>query len=92
MKLAVAEKNETQNYFLSPRGAHLIDSKSAFNSEFPSRTLYSLVSVVDVVPAASPDPLSLEVGGPLRDGAAARVELAVAAAARDAVDHAGRGH
>ena len=47
---------------------------------------------MDVVPAASPDPLSLEVGGPLRDGAAARVELAVAAAARDAVDHAGRGH
>ena len=47
---------------------------------------------MDVVPAASPDPLALKVRGPLGDGAAARVELAVAAAARDAVDHAGRGH
>lgn len=46
-----------------------------------------LVSVVDVVPAAAPDPLRLELAGPGGLGAAAGGQLAVAAPARHAVSH-----
>ena len=51
-----------------------------------------LVSVVNVVTAASPDPLLPEVLGSLGLRTSARGQLPVSAAARDAVNDSGRGH
>ena len=55
-------------------------------------TIKSLVAVVDVVSAASPDPLLPEVLGSLGLRTTARGQLSVSAAARDAVNDPGRGH
>jgi len=51
-----------------------------------------LVSVVNVVTAASPDPLLPEVLGSLGLRTSARGQLSIPAASRDAVDDPGRGH
>ena len=67
--------------------------RDIFEQKFVNELLlYVLVTVEDVVAAAAPDPLLLELGGGLGLGAATRVKLAVPAAAADAVDHPGRGH
>jgi hypothetical protein len=57
-----------------------------------TKSKYLLVSVMNVVTAASPDPFLPEIFRPFGLRAAARGQLAVSAAAGNAVNDPGRGH
>lgn len=50
-----------------------------------------LVAVLEIIPASAPDPIALQILGPVTPGTAARRQLAVPAGTTDGVDHSGGG-
>ena len=67
-------------------------SEIKYQCRLKKNSIDLLVSVVNVVTAASPDPLLPEVLGSLGLRTSARGQLPVSAAARDAVNDPGRGY